>query len=179
MKLSADLSIIKPLRGCSLKLRFMIILLGVFGAITTKAQPSLREDFLPASGTFEQGSLAFSYSLGDLAIQNANFGYSILVNGTQYDLEIITALEDHDPKMYVFPNPTSDLIHLEYKIDSESPFQLRIYDMRGVLFYRKDFVFDAEYQLKLDLNDLKLSVGLYLMEVQQGTDVQLFKVIKI
>ena len=162
-----------------LKSMFMIILFWVIGLIGLQAQPFLRENFLPASGTFEQGSFTFSFSLGDLAIQNANFGYSILVNGSQYDLEIITALENHDPKMYVFPNPTSDLIHLEYKIDSESPFELRIYDMKGILFYRKEFVFDAEHQLKIDLNDLKLSVGLYLMEVQQDTDVQLFKVIKI
>lgn len=143
------------------------------------AQTYLREGILPATGSFENGSLMFSYSLGDLVIQTSIKESGGLVNGSQFDLEIVTALEKHDPGMYVFPNPTSELIHLKYQSNSDDSFQLRIYDMKGILYYRKEFVFDSEGQLKLDLNDMKLAVGLYLMEVQQGDDIQLFKIIKI
>lgn len=164
-------------RSARMVLTFLMII-GV-GVFSVTAQTYLRESILPATGSIEKGNLILSYSLGDLSIQTVSLNASSLVNGSQYDIEIITALENHDPGMYVFPNPTSDLISLKYESDQEGIYQLRIYDLKGILFYSKTFQFDSEHQLKINLEDLKLSVGLYMMEVQKEEDVQLFKIIKI
>lgn len=67
----------------------------------------------------------------------------------------------------IFPNPFTDLINLEIKLDKNCKMIANIYDLTGKLLKKVEFEFNTNSNefYKIDLKDLLLQNGTYIIKI--------------
>ncbi|MFK8104489.1 MAG: CotH kinase family protein, partial [Saprospiraceae bacterium] len=105
---------------------------------------------------------------------DSNEVYARLPNGTG-DFQFITATPGESnefvvsqnnlamPSFRVFPNPTSDILQLQFEVSNAAKFQLQIHDLRGQLVVVRNEVERNVYSLSL--KGEKLVAGIYFLTI--------------
>ena len=98
-----------------------------------------------AGGTYKQGYYSIDWSVGELSLVSqlqSNDGLLIISNG------LIQPFTDHPDKynysrnfsedeIRILPNPTRDVLEVNYLSAMRGPVQFRLYDTRGRMLYQK------------------------------------------
>jgi len=158
--------------------RLLFFLLAVLTTTFVNAQNNF--NLLSSSGTSSNGAIALSWSLGDLIIESYSMNDNSVVNGSQFDLELITALVKANPEIQVYPNPISN--HIKVKVDdnfNDAVAGIRLFTIGGILLFEKEISIAPEKQIEIDLKSVDIPVGVLLLEIQRSGESRLFKLIKI
>lgn len=79
----------------------------------------------------------------------------------------------------IVPNPTNGRFSVIFDSQIESHVEIKIYDMKGVLFYRKDGIptlSSGKHRLNLDTKSF-LTPGIYLVEIQSENQIKFEKLV--
>lgn len=79
--------------------------------------------------------------------------------------------ENIEMEINIFPNPVSDLLHIE--LPSATFTQVRLYDLMGKKWMELE---DSSYKIALDMDELPQ--GIYILQVRQGSILENVKVVK-
>jgi hypothetical protein len=161
-----------------IKKGFWIILILLVNLLSVFSQTITTPIILSSGGASASDKSAISWSLGDLVVNSVEGNNNSLLNGSQFDLEIITALEKVIPDIQVFPNPVAEILNIEFNEQKTGLFQIRIYDAKGVKFFQKDVQTNQENEISFDFSDTILPLGMWLLEIQSKDATHLYKLIK-
>ncbi|MEM1325600.1 MAG: T9SS type A sorting domain-containing protein [Bacteroidota bacterium] len=133
-----------------------------------------------AGSTLEQQSYAFVdvqplvglnyYRLRQVDLPGSQAGH----DGT-FEYSEIKAInfDGKDNTFEVFPNPTSDLLQIQFASSSIEHPQLAIFDLNGRLFWSQD------YLSKEGIDIRHLAAGTYVLRVTSGAEVQQLRFVKL
>ena len=160
-----------------MKRNFLILVL-VFFASSAGAQ-----QVIASAGGFNVASdksISISWTLGETIIPTFTSadGTLILTHGFQQKL-IITAVEEYivDPvSVTVFPNPTSEIVNIEFDTPTDEEITLYLLDAQGKLV-KTDKIESATTNKQINMQDLPS--GLYYLRLMQGKLVNVYKVVKL
>lgn len=136
-----------------------------------------QNSFVSSGDTYTNNG-SFSYSVGQISLNQIINSEGSLFEGIQQPFEILTLnIIDNFTKLSdinSYPNPTKGAFFIELKNNNSFPYKLKIYDLRGSLIYSKDITHTiSEINLKTKPN------GVYLVQlIKEGKRLQYFKIIK-
>lgn len=116
-----------------------------------------------AGQTWSQGNYNLSFTVGEIAIETYIENQTILTQGFHQDIYQITQLNDLNTTydISVFPNPTSNIINIDYNIDNARA-DVLVKDMKGSIIY---FSLDFPTNKRQLLDISKFSPGVYVLEI--------------
>jgi hypothetical protein len=111
----------------------------------------------------------------------SDFAYwtsSIVLHGTPFAADsmpnIAEFLEFKEMRsVQLYPNPSHDLLMVQTSPEADYRSTIKIYDIRGALYFEKEF----ENYLEISLNDLNMSSGIILVEIVSPMGKETQKVI--
>jgi hypothetical protein len=77
----------------------------------------------------------------------------------------------------IYPNPVSDLINIELSVRGEERVEVSIYDLKGIRLFNQEFE-SENGKLVLDISNLRLKPGLFVLLVNTNGYPQTFKFMK-
>jgi hypothetical protein len=143
----------------------------------------IKQEVIASAGGFNvtsDNSISISWTLGETIIPTFKSadGTLILTHGFQQKL-IITAVEEFiiDPvSVTVFPNPTSEIVNIEFDTPTEGEITLYLLDAQGKLV-KTEKIESATSNKQINMQDLPS--GLYYLRLMQGKLVNVYKVVKL
>jgi hypothetical protein len=80
----------------------------------------------------------------------------------------------------IYPNPTTDVLNIEYTLAEAAEVNISIHDVQGrLVFLLESTEQDAGNQkMILNLDNYGLTTGIYLLRIETGEKTQWFKVMK-
>lgn len=139
-----------------------------------------QSDIVPAGGDIQNANGNVSFTVGQLATENASGGSVSISEGVQQPFEILTVGIDHYPEIalnaIVFPNPTDNIVQLEIS-GLEIPrdgLQAFLFDSDGKLLQRAVITGD-----RTTFNIGQYATGNYLLVIRTGKhSLKTFKIIR-
>ena len=157
--------------------RAVIVLLSII-SLSLYSQSVTSPIILASGGGSSNDKSAVSWSLGDLVINSIEGNASSILNGSQFDLEVITAIEKAIPEIQIFPNPVAQFLNIELKEEISETVYIRIYDAKGVKFFQKDINLNHDSEIQFDFTGMNLPLGMWLLEIQSLDGTHFYKLIK-
>jgi hypothetical protein len=155
------------------------ILLLLHLSILAAAQQIVPTSIYSAGQSGQVNGNHISYSLGDYAVLNmSDSSYSL--SGTFIGASVITAIEITAPlsgSVTVFPNPSSELVHIEIKDITAKEIHLSIYSADAKEITKQKF---NNLNQQLSINISKLPIGIYFLKLrdEKGLSISEHKILK-
>lgn len=130
-----------------------------------------------SGGTASGNGVSVSYTVGQLLYTADSTQSGSVLKGVQQPYEIYTvgsASLDYSFKLNVFPNPTSDLLTLEFDATMLRQIEVAVVDMNGKILRYEQLTSD---QKSIDVKDLASASYLYQV-FSQGQLLQTFQIVK-
>jgi hypothetical protein len=151
-------------------------------AVSVGAQ-QIKQEVIASAGGFNKSAdntLSISWTLGETIIPTftSQDGTLILTHGFQQKL-IITAIEENlgDPvKVTIYPNPTSEMINIQFETATDKEISLILLDAQGKLV-KTDVIETSVINKTVNLQDLP--AGVYYVRLTKGKLVNVYKVVKL
>lgn len=142
--------------------------------ITIKAQQST----LAAGANFVSSSGSVSFSIGQVAYTSQTTSNSFVNQGVQQPFEFFaTSVNKIEKKIDIkaYPNPTTELLNLEFKGDFFQNLRIQLYDVQGKLIQTEDMKSKV-----IVLNLRELSSAFYFLNIldEQNNLIDTFKIVK-
>ena len=138
----------------------------LFGQVTS---PTLISN---SGGTFSNPSVIMDFSIGELATQTLQ-NNEILTQGFHQEiLKIGTLVHELDILTKIYPNPTTKLLFIELKEESDG--DILMYDIKGKLVLQDKFQNQKIKQLDIST----FSPGNYLLHINISNKTSVFKIEK-
>ncbi len=155
--------------------------LTLFAMLTFSVCLYAQSDFVPVGGTATGTSGSVTYTVGQIAVQNAGDGDKSVLEGVQQPYEIQTVGVDDYPGItldaVVYPNPTRNVLNLRisnYDIPADG-LMAQFYDANGRLLQTATV---SELLTSFDLGTYP--VATYQLRVLDGKQLlKTFKVVKM
>ena len=134
---------------------------------------------IASSGDYVEGTgYSVSWTLGEIAIESLSDGNVSVNQGFQQAYYSVTTLEEINNTNFfidVFPNPSTDLLHIKYSADIFETYILELYDIKGTLILNKEVQSCDEL-----LNMESMARGEYFIKTlkSDGALIKSFKIIK-
>jgi hypothetical protein len=151
-------------------------------AVSVGAQ-QIKQEVIASAGGFNKSTdntLSISWTLGETIIPTftSQDGSLILTHGFQQKL-IITAVEENlgDPvKVTIYPNPTSEMINIQFETATDKEISLFLLDAQGRLV-KTEVIETSVLNKTVNLQDLP--AGVYYVRLTKGKLVNVYKVVKL
>lgn len=138
----------------------------LFGQVTS---PTLISN---SGGTFSTPAVNMDFSIGELATQTLQ-NNEILTQGFHQEiLKIGTIVHELDILTKIYPNPTTKLLFIELKEESDG--DILMYDIKGKLVLQDKFQNQKIKQLDIST----FSPGNYLLHINISNKTSVFKIEK-
>jgi len=158
----------------------MIIIL--LFSVSVLAQTTKQEVIASAGGynTSSDNALSISWTLGETIIPTftSQDGTLILTHGFQQKL-IITGIDeniDAPVKVTIYPNPASETVKIKFETATDKEILLYLLDAQGKLV-KTDRIDEASTEKEINMEDLP--AGLYYLRLMKGTQINVYKVVKL
>ncbi len=142
-------------------------------SFSSTAQP--RAFFSPHSNEWNTIAIPLNSYTAQAAIRIKFVSYSKGVNTFYLDNINVTSTSDQ-LKIKVYPNPTSDILHVESIFDNKKNIQCTVYNTLGQSLYQSTDNDMYSYIKQIDLSFL--SSGLYFIQVSDGNEKIVKRIIK-
>jgi hypothetical protein len=129
-----------------------------------------------AGSTLSNVNGSISYTIGEDVAQTLIKGDKTITQGFHQTTmgTMVSEMKDLDFSIYIFPNPTSDMLTLKLTKENVAGLQYLIFDINGKLISQKNLE-SAETNVHVG----QLPEGFYIIKVQDDTKVlKTFKIIK-
>ena len=153
-------------------MKYIFILSILIGTVSVmSAQVELeRQVISPAGHLYEGNEFQISATMGESIVSTAISGSFVITQGFQQNLETGTTATEHLQKTSVdyklFPNPTSDQIHVVLSTDQETNLVIRLSDLLGNQLGRRDFSNQKAMSTQFDVS--RLPSGSYIVSITDG-----------
>ncbi|HRF75046.1 MAG TPA: T9SS type A sorting domain-containing protein [Chitinophagales bacterium] len=117
---------------------------------------------IPAQGYASQ-TTNYTYSL-----PTSNTFYRLVLVSTNGDAEILEVIQSDcyiEPATAIYPNPTTDYLHIDFGNHDNAQGQILIYDMHSQLVQQ---LLLQENSGKIQIDVRMFPTGIYLLEIQEG-----------
>lgn len=160
-----------------------LILLSLLGCSSNAYSQQLSHQVLvPLAGVTNTGSLAYSQTIGETAIEIFQSSDCVFTQGFQQPCIKFTK-EDPPPGngVKVYPNPVSDYVNVELFGDISRNFRVEIINISGTVVISERIEFTDMYWNTHQIAVEKLSTGLYFVRIlsDDGVISRIFKIDKI
>lgn len=159
--------------------KFVLIIVIAF-RISLSYSQSLEPTIVSNSGGYYQGAtVSLSFTVGEPIIETYSNEGLILTQGFQqseYIIDNIEELSNGDYLINVYPNPSNDIINIEY-INSGEDIMVELYDALGRKLFSKE-IKNNETQSQMDLKSYSSAEYFLRFFTKSGKLVQTFKIIK-
>jgi hypothetical protein len=151
-------------------------------ALSAGAQQMKQEVIASAGGynVASGGSISISWTLGETIIPTftSSDGSLVITHGFQQKLLIPTFVENLDIKVKVtiFPNPTSEIINIEFDTPTDSEITLFLLNNQGSSVQTIQI---GKASLNKEINMQVLPSGIYYLRMVKGKLVNVYKVVKL
>jgi hypothetical protein len=159
-----------------------LIIIIILFAISGEAQ-QIKQEVIASAGGYNvsaDGGISISWTLGETIIPTfkSQDGSLILTHGFQQKLIITTVDENIETPVNVtiFPNPTSEIINIQFEIPTDTEIEVYMLDGQGRLVMT-DNIGVAEIYKMLNIQDLP--AGIYYLRLVSGKLVNIYKVVKL
>lgn len=139
-----------------------------------------QSDFVPAGGTATGNAGSATYTVGQIAIQNASNGDKSVLEGVQQPYEIQTVGVDEYPGIaldaVVYPNPTQHFVQLKISnyVIPDNGLKAQLYDANGKLL---EIYTVSDLLTQFDLS--KYPTATYQLRVMENKRLlKTFKIVK-
>ncbi len=160
--------------------RFVLLLIMIFMIASVNCQ--MKQDVISSAGGYSSsGSMSLSWTLGETIVQTFSSGDLILTHGfIQPDtaIKIITEIEDLDVlvNLKLFPNPSSEILNIQFESFSEGEVILVIVDSQGRLI-KRDVIVPPMTLKQINMQDIP--AGTYYLRLTKGKLANVYKVVKL
>lgn len=161
--------------------RYFLILMMTLLAVSVIAQ-QIKQQVISSAGGYNVSSgtnqISISWTLGETIIPSFAAGGLTLTHGFQGTL-IITTVEENilNPvKVIIFPNPTSEVIDIEFDTPTDGEISLSLLDAQGKLV--KTGKIEAATTNK-EISMQNFPSGIYYLRLTKGKLVNVYKVVKL
>jgi uncharacterized repeat protein (TIGR01451 family) len=80
----------------------------------------------------------------------------------------------YEPGLFIFPNPTNDQVHIDFRSDVKRCLDLGLFDTKG-----KDIWFgEVKTDVRTSIDVSHLASGIYLLRIEDGEKVEVVKIMK-
>jgi hypothetical protein len=146
------------------------------------AQQLSQQVLVPTAGVVASGSLNYSQTIGETAIEIIGSSGFVLTQGFQQPgIKISDADRIHGNGVDVYPNPASDYITVKFFGDVARKFKIEVISITGMVVSSGEieFITNYFYEKRFDFTSLKR--GMYFVRVasQDGIINRTFKIEKI
>lgn len=156
----------------------------VFLLVLSVSGQEIKQQVIASAGGFDvsgDNSISLSWTLGELVIATVESGSGdiVLTQGFQQSKLIIDAIQKNPElgvDVTVFPNPTSELININFSapLDGETDIYLNSADGR-LVYTSKLLPGDLLKQINLQ----QYPGGTYILRLQNGIRINIYKIIKL
>ncbi len=161
-----------------MKKSILVIALSVSAAICS-AQ-SISPDVIASAGEFySNASGSISWTLGEPMGETHTSANNILTQGFQQPWDFGTKVIGTTPvSAEVYPNPTADLVHLQFGDNSSGQYVIEVYNTLGQQLRASSFTATPSSHTIISLQDY--SDGIYFITVRKadGTENSTFRITK-
>lgn len=136
---------------------------------------------LSSSGNSNQtNTMTIEWTLGELSITTISGPTTMITQGFHQPRYVITALDEISETLgniNVFPNPTSDKVHMDMAFDKIRSVQVGLTDLNGKLLFKKKYV---GQNMNESVSFGNLPNGSYIMNfiLEDNNSKQTFKILK-
>ena len=132
-------------------------------AISVNAQSKIEPQTLSSSGeNLQNDNLSIDFTLGEFMVQTLGSDPRVTQGFQQADPEVIIKVLDpaFEKKIRIFPNPTMELLNIEF--DDPNEFRLVISDLNGMPVLTKQFSLSTQVNLR------NINSGTFSLSITSG-----------
>ena len=151
-------------------------------ALSAGAQ-QIKQDVIASAGGYNVASgntISISWTLGETIIPTftSQDGSIVLTHGLQQNIVITTVEENliNPVKIIVFPNPTSEIVNIEFETPTDAEITLFLLNNQGSLVKTIQI---PTTTLTKEINMQDLPSGIYFLRILKGKLVNVYKVVKL
>lgn len=146
-------------------------------AINFTFSQSIAPEVISTSGTsFNNGTSQLDWTLGEPVTAAFNTGSDVLTQGFHQPNLTITSINDPqtDYSVSIFPNPSTDLIHLEFK-NTKGDLTIQLFSVDGKLLESKKAETDSMLQIIMTGH----KTGTYILSIKDGqSKIRSYRIVK-
>lgn len=159
------------------------LLVGLMMSLTSYSQAISPETVGSAGAKMEQSNGSVTFTVGELIVQSfADANGNVLGNGytsgaaSSTQVVTVTEVPDDYMRVSIFPNPTTDLVHIKIEDSKIAAFSIRIFDAQGKIIQ------DEKYQsvnAAIGVNAATWQTGYYLITIiSENKTIGTYSIIK-
>lgn len=152
--------------------KLFVLTVFIFFFFFSKAQ-SLTPDVIASSGNyFSSASGSIAWTLGETMIETYSSFGNFLTQGFHQPFSISTGIVSFSGEMniWVYPNPASETLSIEFQNVPEGNYVMEMYDMLGQKIYSKEIFVPKKFLERLDTKNF--SAGVYVLNIYSAYAVK-------
>lgn len=147
-------------------------------ALFTMVFTGIAQQNIASTGAyFENNQFSVSYGVGELAIETFSSGDYILTQGFQQSRLSVTDIDGEGSStesFTVYPNPTSDYVHVNFKDADKDQYTYQIVDMAGKMTDQQNI---ANQNMRVSFVERK--AGVYFLQIlSKDKPIKTYKIVK-
>ncbi len=144
----------------------------------------IKQQVVASAGGYDvsgDNSISLSWTLGELAIATVESGSGdlILTQGFQQSMLVIDIIQKNPElgvKVSVFPNPTSEMVNINFSAPLSGETDLYLNSADGRLVYTGKLL---PGDILKQINMQQYPGGTYILRIQNGIKINIYKIIKL
>jgi len=156
----------------------VLILLLLFSATAGYSQQLSHQVLVPAAGLATSGTINYSQSIGETAVEVISGSGFVLTQGFQQPGMKVTDTPPAGTGVDVYPNPASDHINVKMFGSDARKFRIEIINIAGTIVSSVTLDFITSYNIEQQIDISHLTFGFYFVRVTSD-DAKINRVFKI
>ena len=156
----------------------VLILLLLFSATTGFSQQLSHQVLVPAAGLATSGTINYSQSIGETAVEVISGSGFILTQGFQQPGMKVTDSQPAGTGIDVYPNPATDHINVKMFGSDAKKFRIEIINISGTIVRSVTMNFITSYNIEQQIDISALTFGFYFVRIASD-DAKINRVFKI
>jgi Secretion system C-terminal sorting domain len=156
----------------------VLILLLLFPGATGFSQQLSHQVLVPAAGLATSGTINYSQSIGETAVEFISGSGFILTQGFQQPGMKVTDTPPAGTGVDVYPNPATDHITVKMFGSDARKFRIEIINIAGTIVSSMTMDFITDYNIEQQIDITHLTFGIYFVRVA-SYDAKINRVFKI
>jgi hypothetical protein len=157
----------------------VLMLLFLFSGTTGFSQQLSHQVLVPAAGVATSGTINYSQTIGETAVELINGSGFILTQGFQQPgMKNLTDPTPVGTGVDVYPNPATDFIRVKLFGSEAKKFRIEIINLAGTIVSSTTMDFITSYNIVQQIDITNLTIGFYFVRVASD-DAKINRVFKI
>jgi len=163
-------------------MKTIILLAAICWAINLNAQQAKPQVIATCGNTNQINNTIISYTVGETVVNTFSNNNTILTQGYQqphYNITQIMPINSNSLNINIYPNPSEDLLNINFNNSLPINIDLKLYDIAGKLITSTTQLINEKQLLTLPMQNL--AAGKYLLNIfcKETNEQFSFEVVKV